>query len=85
MTLWIYTYHHRYGVDALPYFQDEPPEEAQVIKDIDDAGGDYEGSHGTHAEEDQRDDEWLELHGPYGVPTEEDVVVFIDRHDGDKP
>ncbi len=91
MKLWIALYHHRHGVDAMPNFQDEEPQYAQVIKDIDDSGADYEGPGGRHPENEQRDDEWIEVHGAWYVPAPSDLLeacqCMLDEldPDGDEP
>lgn len=54
--LYIALYHHRHGVDALPYLVPEGVEfgEAEVIESL---GDDWEGE-GTEA---NREDEWVEV------------------------
>jgi hypothetical protein len=53
---WIVQYHHRFGVDAWPVFNTRKPTERQVIKTL----YDWEG--------DEREDEWIEILGPWSIP-----------------
>ena len=57
-TLFIALYHHRHGVDCLPYFlsEGEALTEADVIESLIDEGV-WEGK-GT---EENREDEWVEV------------------------
>jgi len=50
-------YHHRHGTDAWPVFQPKKPTEKQIIKTLED----WEG--------DEREDEWLEIRGPWEIPN----------------
>lgn len=91
MKLWIALYRHRHGIDAMSYFQDQEPEQSQVIQDIDEAGGEYEGEGSKAAEEDQRDDEWIEVYGSWDIPPPPDLLAackaMLDELDpnGDEP
>jgi hypothetical protein len=57
MKCWVIIFSHRYGADAWPVFSDRKPTKRQIIKSID-----WEG--------DTRDDEFLEIRGPWEVPKE---------------
>lgn len=59
MKCWVVIYHHRHGVDAWPVFRKKrKPTEKQIIKTL----ADWEG--------DTREDEWLEIRGPFEILEE---------------
>ena len=53
---WVIVYYHRHGTDAWPVFRQRRPTEKQIIATL----SDWEG--------DEREDEWLEILGPWEVP-----------------
>jgi hypothetical protein len=54
MKCWVIIYHHRFGTDAWPVFSARRPTAKSVIKTL----GDWE----------ERDDEWIEIRGPWELP-----------------
>lgn len=56
MKCWVILYFHRYGTDGWPWFSQRKPTEKQVISTL----MDWEG--------DEREDEWVEIVGPWEVP-----------------
>jgi hypothetical protein len=66
--LWIGIYHHRHGVDVCPYFQEEPLTEEQIIEVL---GDEYEGPGGKTPEEDVREEEYVEVAGPWEIPVDD--------------
>jgi len=52
-------YFHRHGTDAWPVFRKKKPTEKQIIATLED----WEG--------DEREDEWIEIIGPFKIPKEE--------------
>lgn len=58
MKCWIVMHYHRYGTDVWPVFAKRAPTEKSVIAKIED----WEG--------DTRDDEWVEIIGPFEIPKE---------------
>ena len=62
---WIVLYKHRHGVDVSEHFDEEPTWDS-VVEGL---GGTWEGS-GSDPENpaNERDDEDIEIHGPFEVP-----------------
>lgn len=59
MKCFVILYFHRHGTDAWPWFSKRKPTEKQVIATLED----WEG--------DEREDEWIEIIGPFKIPKEE--------------
>lgn len=57
MKCWVVLYFHRHGTDAWPVFQVNRPTEKKIIAELQE---EWEG--------DTRDDEWIEIRGPWKIP-----------------
>jgi hypothetical protein len=55
--LWIVIYHHRFGTDGFPVWQNEAPDLEQYAKEE------------LENFEPDREDEYLELSGPFDIPS----------------
>lgn len=56
--VWIGLYHHKHGVSAYDFWQDESPTEEQVLDAIYENGDEFE----------PEKDEWTEIIGPFEKP-----------------
>lgn len=63
LKVWVIQYHHRYGVDAWPWFGFRVPSEKEVIETL----SDWEG---------EEADEWIEVIGPWDPPTPEECGLI---------